>query len=568
MKNQEVANLLYDIADILEIQGVEWRPMAYRKAARSIEGMSKDIEDLWNKGKLEDITGVGEHLAKKIDEYLKTGKLKYVNKIKKKLPKHIYELMDVQGLGPKKIKVLYKKLKIGSLKDLKRAAKKGKIRKLEGFGEKSEQDILRGMELMKASRERMLLGYALPIAENIESSLKKLKQVNNVVVCGSIRRRKETIGDVDILITSKKPRPVMDFFTNMPEVKNILVKGTTKSTVVLKSGLQVDLRVVEPDSFGAAMQYFTGNIDHNVKTRGIAIRKGLKLSEYGVFKKKGSKKVAGKTEEQVYKKLGMQFIPPEMRENRGEIELALKKKVPSIIPYGCIKGEFHMHTKASDGSNTIDEMVMAAKKLGYKYLGISDHSKSLRVANGLNERRLDKHIKAIKKADKKHSGIKVLAGSEVEILKNGKLDYSNKTLEKLDYVIGAVHSGWKSTQAQMTKRILKALSNERLTILAHPTGRLINRRDPFDVDLEEVFRTAKANNQLVEINGSPERLDLNDVHIMMASKIKNDFVISTDAHSTDQLKNIELGIAMARRGWLKKAQIINTFPFSKFKKYL
>ena len=558
MKNLEVANLLYEIADILEIQDVAFKPQAYRKAARTVETLSEDIEKVSKQGKLEELPGIGEHIAKKIIEFLETGKLKYYDEIKKQIPKHLSDLISVPGMGPKRAKILHDKLKISSIADLEKAAKQGKISKLFGFGEKSEEDILKGIELVKRGQARMLLGIALPLALEIEERLKKLNEVLQINVAGSLRRRQETIGDIDILVSTKKPGVVVDYFTKMPEVVRVLAKGETKSSILLKNNIQIDLRVIDDKVYGAALQYFTGNKDHNIKTREIAIKKGYKLSEYGLFDKKTNMLLASKTEEEIYKKLGMQCPPPEIRENRGEIEAALKNKLPKLIGYNDIKGDFHSHTKATDGTNSIEELAEAAKKLGYEYFCISDHSQNARIARGLSEEDMASHLKEIKAYAKKLKNFRLLAGSEVDILKNGDLDYPDKLLKQMDIVIGAVHSGFKSSMEEMTNRILKAMDNENLDILAHPTGRLINAREPYEVDLQKVFKKAAEKNIYLEIDALPQRLDLKDIHIKAAKEFGVKFVIDTDTHSLETLKYMDLGIATARRGWCEKKDIVNT----------
>ena len=568
MKNLEIARMFYEMAYILEMQNVQWKPQAYRHAAKSIEALSEDIEDVAKRWKLREISGVGEKLAEKIEEYIKTGKIKEYARLKASVPKGIEDFMQIPGMGPKKAKALVEKLKISTLKQLEEAAKKHKIQNIEGFGEKTEEDILKGLEMKKKGSERMLLGYALPIANDIISKLKSLKEVHKISMAGSVRRMKETIGDLDILVTSSNHDKVMDFFTKMKDVKNVLAKGTTKSAVVLKNGLQVDVRVLDDRSFGSALNYFTGSKEHNVKLREFAIKKGYKLSAYGLFNRKTNKQVAGKTEEEVYAKLGLPYIEPELREDRGEIDAAMKRKLPKLIALKDIKGDLHVHTKYTDGDNTIEEMALAAKKRGYEYICISDHSQSQHISHGLNPKMLEKQLAEIKKVQKKISGIKILAGSEVDIKADGTLDLPDSTLKKLDVVIASVHSGFKSPKEVMTKRIVKALQNPYVTILAHPTGRLINEREPYAVDLDAVFDAAKKYNVALEINSFPDRLDLNDSNIINAKKKGCRFAIETDAHSTDQLHLIGLGVATARRGWVEKKDVINTLSLKELEKRL
>ncbi len=561
MKNADVAQLLYGIADMLEMQNVQFKPAAYRKAARSIETLSADIEEIFKSGgkeRLTDIPGVGESIAEKIEEFLSTGKLAYYEGLKRQFPQHIAELMNVPGIGPKRIRLLHDKLGISTVGQLEEAARAHKIGKMRGFGEKSEEDILKGIETFKKGQERMMLGYALPIALEIEQRLRSARGVIRVSVAGSTRRRKETIGDVDILASGKpgSAQAIMGFFTGMPDVARILARGNTKSSVVLRSGLQVDLRVVDDSSFGAALQYFTGSKEHNVAVRSRAIKKGLKVNEYGVFK--GKRPVAGKTEEAVYKSIGLSYIEPEIRENSGEIEAAMKNRLPGLVQYGSIRGDFHVHTVKTDGLNRLDEMVSAAKQLGYEYIAITDHSKSERIAHGLPDAEMEQWLKAIKAAAAKEKGIKVLAGSEVDILPNGELDYPDDILKKMDIVIGSIHSRFKSTREGMTDRILSALGNRQLDILAHPTGRMIGKREPYDADLKKIFEVASGRKVLLEINAYPERSDLKDTLAREAKSFGCRFVINTDSHSVGSFRFMDLGVAIARRAWLSPEDIINT----------
>jgi len=571
MKNIEIALIFYKIADILEMLGIEWKPIAYRRAARVIETMSKDIETIYNKDGLKglmQISSIGKALAKKIEEYILTDKIKEYELLKKQIPKGFEDLLYVQGIGPKKVYKLFRKLKIDNIQKLENAAKKGLIRKLDGFGDKSEQEILKSIEIFKRGQERMLLGKALPIAREIESSLEKLKEVKKVVIAGSVRRMKETIKDIDILVISSNPKKVVNTFTTMPNVERVLAKGETKSSIVLKQGINSDLRVLEEKSFGAGLNYFTGSKDHNVELRRIAITKGLKLSEYGLFNAKNGRYVCGRTEQDVYKKLGLSYVAPELRENFGEIPAAKKSKLPKLIDYDSLKGDLHMHTKWSDGANTTEEMIKACINLDYKYIAITDHSKSEYIANGLDEKRLLKHCQEIDKLQKKYPQIRVLKGAEVDILSDGKLDYSDKILKKLDLVIASIHSRFKSQKEEMTKRIIKALENKYVNIFSHPTGRLINEREPYEVDIEKLFETARENNVFLEINSFPSRLDLKDINIKLALEHEVKFAINSDSHSTEHLKYIELGIAQARRGWLESKDILNTLSKQKVEKIL
>jgi len=571
MKNLELAGIFYEIADILEINDVAWKPQAYRRAARSIETLSKDVSKIYEKGgipALKEIPGVGNAIAQKIEEFIKTGKIKEYSKLKKSIPGGVEAMTHIPGMGPKRALILFNKLKIKSIKDLEKAAKSGRIRKLKGFGIKSEEDILEGISLLKSSAGKMPLGTAWPIIQKIMSDLKKFKQFQKINVAGSTRRMKEVVRDFDILATSSNPKKAIDFFTKLSYVKKVVSKGSTRSSVRLDSGINCDLRVVENKSFGAALQYFTGSKDHNIRCRQIAIKKGLKLNEYGLFDSKSNKFVCGKTEKEVYKKLGMDYIEPELRENRGEIEAALKKKLPKLIKYTDIKGDLQMHSKYSDGINTIEEMAKTAKALGYEYIAITDHSKSERIAGGMSEKQLLKYISEIERINKKIKGIKILKGAEVDILADGSLDYSDKYLKKLDIVVAAVHSRFKSSKKEMTNRILKALNNRHVKILAHPTGRIINQRNPYALDIDKVLNACADNNVWPEIDAYPSRLDLNDVNTRTAVDKKLKIVIDTDSHSVDHLKYMKFGVAVARRGWARKKDIINTLPWKKFEKLL
>ncbi|MEW6062944.1 MAG: DNA polymerase/3'-5' exonuclease PolX [Nanoarchaeota archaeon] len=568
MKNQEIAALFYEIADILEIKNIQWKPRAYRKAAQTIESLAEPIENIYKKGgikSLKEIPGVGQGIAEKIEEYLKTGHIKEMEILKKSLPTGLDELMQISSLGPKKIMHLYKKLKIKNLKDLEQAIKKHRLRNLFGFGAKTEENIARGIGLFKASKERILLGIALPTASSIIDRLKKLREVHKISIAGSLRRMKETIGDIDILVTSPKSEIVMKAFTAMPEVKRTLAKGQTKSMVILKNGIQADVRVVDDESFGAALQYFTGSKDHNIKLREIAIKKGYKLNEYGLFKRTG-RRIAGKTEKEIYKKLGLSYMEPELRENLGEIELARQNKLPNLITLKDIKGDLHVHTNWSDGNESIEAMIKSAMERDYEYIAITDHSKRSAIAKGLNEKKMVEQIKEIKKLRKKYS-IKILTGSEVDILADGTLDFPDELLKKLDVVVAAVHSGWKMPKEKMTKRIIKALENPYVDILDHPTGRLIDKRPAYEVDMEEIFKIAKQNNKILEINAQIDRLDLKDTYIKAAIEYGLKLAISTDAHSIENLDFMQYGVAQARRGFAAKKDIINTLPFNKLSKY-
>jgi len=562
--NREIAKIFNKIALILELDEVKWKPQAYRNAARSLENLGEDVDEIYKKSGLkglEEIPDIGENLAKKIVEYINTGKIKKYEELKKKYPSKLLELVELEGLGPKKVKILYKKLGIKSLEDLKKAIKNHKLRNLEGFGEKTEENLIKNINIKVKSEKRMPINYAFSIANEIMNYLKENCKIQKINYAGSLRRMKETIGDIDLLAVSNASKDVMNKFTNMNNVKRVLLKGTTRSTIILKDNTQVDIRVFKEEEYPAALLYFTGNKQHNIELRKVAIKKGYKLNEYGLFKRRG-KKIKVEDEEEIYKKLGFSYIPPEMRENRGELELAKKGRIPKLIELKDIKGDLHIHTKHSDGKNSIEEIAEYGEKLNYKYIAITNHSKSSRIARGLDEKELKNMLKGIDKI-KESFKIKILKGSEVDILKNGKLDYSDKVLKNLDVVIAAIHSNFKMPKAEMTERILKALKNRYVKILAHPTSRLIGSREGIEADWEKIFEVASENNKIIEINASPDRLDLNDNLIFLAKEKGVKFVINTDSHDKENLKNMFYGVGMARRGWLTKKEVINTYPYRK-----
>lgn len=570
MKNTLVAELLRNIARLLEIKGeLIFKIRAYEKAALVIENLEEDIGEIWKKGRLDDIPGVGEALTEKISEFLKTGKLDYYEKLKKEVPVDVEGLGRVEGLGPKTILKLYKKLKVKNLGDLERAAKQGKVQKIEGLGPAVEQNILKSIAFAKTAGKRFLLGHALDIAEEIKSKLKKLEEVDKIEIAGSLRRKKETIGDIDILVTSKKPAKIMDFFASMDDVENVMAKGPTKASVRLKEGLDADLRIIDEKSYGAALLYFTGNKQHNINLRKIAIKKRMKLSEYGIFSKKNNRMLAGKTEEECYRKLGLRYIEPEIREDEGEIEAAMKNKLPELIGYNDLKSDLQMHTKWSDGNSTILEMALAAKKLGHEYICITDHvGNTFRIANSLDEKRIKKQRKEINNVNRKLNGIVVLQGGEVNIMDDGTLDMKDSVLKELDIVLASIHSGFKNSKEKLTKRITMAMENEHVDIIAHPTGRLISQRPAYEIDFGKILEKAKETKTVLEINAYPERMDLNDINAKSAIKAGIKMSIGTDSHDTSQLRNYRLGIAIARRAWAGKQDIINTYSLKDMLKQL
>ncbi len=567
MTNKEIAAILYEIADFLEMQDVAFKPRAYQRAAMTVESHSEELSDIYKRcGRkcIDDLPGIGESISKKIEEMIKTGRLRYYESLKKKLPVAMHEMTQIEGLGPKTINKLYKKLKIKSVRDLERAAKSGKIAKLEGFGKKTEENILESIEFLRGSKGRYLLGDILPIAQDIATRLQKLDGVKHCDIAGSIRRRRETIGDIDLVITTGKPKLAIEVFTKLPEVKKVLEKGPSMASVRFKQGFNGDLRIHKETEYGSALLHFTGSKYHNIELRSIAVKKGLKLSEYGLFK--GKKLIAGRTEESIYKKLGMQWIPPEMRTATGEVEAAQEDKIPKLIKYGSIRGDLQVQTNWSDGANSIEEMARAAKAAGLSYIAITDHTRALAMAGGLDEKDLMAQAKEIDKINKKLRGFKILKSAEINILKNGKLDIHDEALKKLDVVSVAVHTNFNLTEKEMTERIIRAMKNPHVNILFHPTGRILKGRPGYGLDMERVIKAAKQYKVALEVNAFPDRLDLRDTHIRMAVEQKIKLVIDSDAHATKHFGYLDLGVAQARRGWAKKADVLNTKPVGEFLK--
>ena len=559
MDNSEIAAIFYEVADILDIQDVAFKPNAYRRAARSIEELDEPVSKLAEEGKLREIAGVGESMAKKIGEMLKTGELSYLKKLRTQIPAGLLRMLRVPEVGPKTVILLYKELGISDLDQLKKAAEEHRLRGLKGFGEKSEDKILAGIKTLESKGPRILLGEAYPVATAYVDYLVANESLDFVSVAGSLRRGRDTIGDIDILVGDDNPASVMNSFTTYPDVKEVLMKGPTKSSVLLKNGLQVDIRAVETKSYGAALVYFTGSKDHNVKIRKIGVEKGLKLNEYGVFERVSGKIMAGRTEEEVYEALGMKWIPPEIREDSGEVELSLKGAVPELLDPTHVRGDLHVHTEWSDGVGTIETAAERAHQLGYRYLAITDHSQSLKITNGLSPERLKKQAGAVRKAEEALGGkIKILAGSEVDIKADGSLDYPQSVLKDLDIVIGSVHSRFKMNVQEMTKRVVAAIDSGWVDIIGHPTGRIIGQRDPYELDFEKVFSAAKSSGVCMEINSFPDRLDLRDVHCRLAKESGVRMAIGTDAHRTEQLELMKFGIITARRGWLGDSDVLNT----------
>lgn len=571
MKNQELAKIFNEISDFLEADHTAFKPFAYRKAAIALETMEDNISEVYANGgikALKNIPGVGLSIAEKIEEYLKTGKIGYHEKLKKTLPVNLEEIIAIEGMGPRRAKLLYQKLGIRTVAEVEVAAKERRIAPLFGFGEKTEKNILEGIEFLKRSKGRLLLGDILPKVREVRKKLEALPEVKKAELAGSLRRMKETVGDADFLvILSPKAGPggakrIMDFFTALDGVVKVWGKGGTKASVRMEEGFDMDIRVLPARSYGAALQYFTGSKDHNVALRRIAQDKGLKLSEYGLFR--GKEMIAGRNEEEIYKLLGLQYIPPEMRENQGEVKAAKDGVLPKIIGYDEILGDLHCHSDWDGGSDSIEELAVAAMARGYRYVGIADHTKFLRIEHGLDEAALEKRNRHIDKLNKRFlsdgSDFRVLKGCEANIMPDGSIDITNEALRKLDFAIAGVHSNMKMEKPAMTRRIIRAMENPNIDIISHPTGRLLKQRDEYPSDLDQLFETAKKTGTILEINSYPARLDLNDLNIRRAKVAGVKMAINTDAHSADQLRFIEFGIAQARRGWAEVGDIVNAQP--------
>jgi len=561
MRNFEVARAFNEIADLLELKDENiFRIRAYRRAAQNLEGLTEDITAVAERGGLEQIPGIGKDLALKIQEYLKTGRIADLEQLRQEIPAGVVTLMNLPSVGPKTARLLYEKLGVDSVEKLEALARAGALVGLPGIREKKQEDILKGIELWKKGQERMPLGKALPLARAIVTALEDLKEVQEIEVAGSLRRWKETIGDIDILVASSKPAKVMEAFVNLPGVQEVLLRGETKASIRHGEGIQVDLRVLEPEAFGAALQYFTGSKQHNIRIRDLASRKGLKVSEYGVFDEKTGKRIAGETEEEVYKAVGLPFIPPELREDTGEIEAALEGRLPKLIELSDIKGDLHAHTNWSDGHHPLEVLIEAAYRKGYRYMIVSDHSRSQTVAGGLTAERLLDQVEKIRALQRKYKNFRILAGCECDILPDGRMDLPDEVLARLDLILAAVHSRFKQSKEEMTRRIIAALKNPYVNILVHPTGRLIGERAPYEVDLEAVLQVARAEGKAVEINASPQRLDLNDLQARRAKEMGVWIAIDTDTHFLDHLENMAFGVAVARRAWIEKGDVVNTMP--------
>lgn len=571
MQREKIAQILEEMAQLLELKGGNpFRIRAYRNGARALLNLDANLGELIQEKKLTEIEGIGEHLAQKISELYLKGRMTEYEKLKRSTPAPLLRLLEVPGLGPKKVKILYQKLRIRTLSDLKEAAEKGKIAKLQGFGKKSELKILEALEQSEKQQARRLWFAAMQAAAPILDGLKSLKSVKEAEIAGSLRRGLETIGDLDFVASSSNPGAVMNWFTSQPFVKKILSKGQTKSSILLLDGMQADLRVVPESQFAFALYYSTGSKEHNIKLRGEALKRGWSLSEYGIEKtKKGGSAPPVKinSEEKIFQLFGLSYIPPELRENRGEFEAAAKKRIPNLIEEGDIRGALHCHTAASDGRNSLKEMIAAAEKLGWDYIGISDHSKSAVQANGLSEDRLLAQIEEIHKLSQKCK-IRIFAGLECDILKDGKLDFSDDLLKQLDFLIASVHSVFQQDEKTMTKRLIRAIEHPSTTIIGHLTGRLLLKRQGYALNIPKVIDACIANKKIIELNGNPQRLDMDWRYWHTAIEKGLLCCINPDAHATTQLEFVNTGIRVARKGWLEKKHVINTFSLKKMEALL
>ncbi len=565
--NGEIAEIFSKTADLLEIKGENpFKVRAYRNAARIIQNMGRSLDSLVKEGfDLTRLPGIGSDLASYIEEIVRTGKFSKLESLKRELPEGLEELLVIEGLGPKRVRELYEAFHITSLKDLANIAQSGEIYKLKGFGPKLVEKILKGITLAKKSGRRFRFDIAKPYAEDIKNYLQNFSGVLKVEVAGSYRRRKESVGDLDILVVAKNWDEVSDYFVKYPKVKEVVSKGETRSTVILNNDLQVDLRSVAMESYGSALHYFTGSKAHNIKIRKMAIDRGWKINEYGIFD--GDKKIAGESESGMYETMGLCFIEPELREDRGEIEACLEGKLPKLIEIGDIKGDLHIHSNYTDGKASIKEMALAALDMGYEYIAITDHSKHLTVAKGLDEERILKQFEEIERLNEELD-IVILKGIECDILEDGSLDLPNSILERLDIVLGAVHFKFNLSKSEQTKRVIKAMKNPYFNVLAHPTGRVIGHRNAYEIDMDEIIKAAKGEGVVLEINAQPERLDLNDVLAKTAKENGNLFAISTDSHDVESLNFMEYGINQARRGWVEKEDVINTLSLRELKSVL
>ena len=567
-RNEEVAALLDNIAKLLALKGENpFRLRAYTTAARAIQATPEDIEDLHRAGRLDEIPGVGTSIATKVAEYLDTGRLRYYEDLKKEISLEAAELLDVPSIGPVRAKLIHERLGISTLPELIRAASEHRLQQLPGFGKTLEERIAREAARVAQRSGRMLLGVALPAAEEVVALLRDHPAVRHIAPAGSLRRYKETIGDIDILVASDRPAEVMDAFARLPVVAEVLAKGPTRASVLTRRQLQIDLRAVRPEEYGSALQYFTGSKDHNIALRALAMSRGWKLSEYGLFDQRG-RRLAGETEEEVYHALGMDWIPPELRENRGEIEAARAHRLPHLVQLHDLRGDLHIHTNWSDGLDTLEKMVEAAMARGYEYLAITDHSRTLGMAGGLSIEQVRQQRRLIDRLNERYAPFRILHGTELDILPDGRLDYPDEVLAEFDIVGVSIHSAFGQPRDQMTARIIKAISHPYVDVLNHPTGRLLQRRPEYEVDLEAVLQAAVTHGVAMEIDGQPDRLDLSDTWARRAKVMGLRLICDSDAHSSRQLDYVRYAVAMARRGWLERSDVLNTLPLKRLLAYL
>jgi len=554
---------------MLELRGEGgFRAISYQRGARVVESLPEDVEDLVRTGRLEGIPGIGQALAEKIDEYVRTGRIGFHEELAKALPPGLLDLLEVPGLGPKKVRVLWQELGISDLDTLRKAAETRRLRRVKGFGEKTEENILRGIKLIREGRSRVPVSVAMAVAEAILAHLEGTGSVERSSVAGSLRRMKETAGDVDLLAGATDREAVVRAFTTMPRVREVLAAGDTKAAILFDAGersLQIDLRILDQESWGAGLQYFTGSLDHSIRLRGMAQDRGLKLNEYGLFR--DDEKIAGATEEDLYAALGLAWIPPEMREDRGEIDLARHGKLPHLVELSDIRGDFHVHTNATDGTEPLGAMVAAAASRGYAYVGISDHSGSLVVARGLSVTELLEHRDRIRAMNRDGTGIAVLAGTECDILEGGEMDYPDEVLEELDFAIASVHSRFTQGRREMTDRVVAAASHPFVSILAHPTTRKIGMREPIDADFDEVFAACAKGRTAVEINADPHRMDLTDALARAAKAAGCVLALDTDSHASSDLAWMRFAVGLGRRAWLEPADVVNAWPFERVRAF-
>jgi DNA polymerase (family X) len=568
MKNREIARMFSDIADIMEIkEGNPFKIRAYRRAALNLEGLSQDLAELSHK-ELLDIPGVGADLAAKIEEYLGTGSMSFHEQLKQEVPSGVFALLAVPGLGPKTAKTIYEQLGVQSLEELEAAAAEHRLAGIRGIQQKTEENILKGIAAVKRGRERQPLGRMLPAAVDLVETLKKRATLERIEIAGSIRRRRESVKDIDLVATSPDPVSVMEAFVGLPQVESVTMHGLTRSSVTIRPGVQVDLRVVEPESFGAALAYLTGGKPHNVRLREMALKRGLKINEYGVFRDADGQRLGGAQEEDVYRLVGLPFIAPELREDRGEIEAALAGKLPRLVQLSDLRGDLHVHSKWSDGAHHLSDIAGAAKAHGLSYFALTDHSKGLGIARGLTVERLMEQGEEISAFNREHKDFRVLRGTEMDIGLDGSLDYPDEVLQHLDIVVAAIHSGFGQSKEQLTARVIAAMKNPWVSVIAHPTGRLIGEREAYDLDMEAILHAARDTGTALEINCYPLRLDLNDLQVRRAKELGVALVISSDLHVISQFDTLHYGVSVAQRGWLVKGDVLNTLELPQLLKRL